>query len=216
MNVAQYCGLGVVLSVLVYYLTLDTLSTQCAPKTAPQPLGVRLSAPTGKQHVLVTGGAGYIGSHAALRLLKDGHAVTVLDNLSRGNRGAVDVLAQQAGAGQFQFVEADLGKGAVVRDVFQRCHFDTVMHFAAVAYVGARASPLLIAPPPFKLARLLYPIGPIFVARANSILYLHTLHDFVCAQLALPPALANAYDYSVQARAWQSRCDTITTSLQTW
>ena len=212
MNVAQYCGLGVVLSVLVYYLTLDTLSTQCAPKTAPQPLGVKLSAPTGKQHVLVTGGAGYIGSHAALRLLKDGHAVTVLDNLSRGNRGAVDVLTQQAGAGQFQFVEADLGEGAVVRDVFQRCHFDTVMHFAAVAYVGAHANPFLAASPPFMIAS-----ASNSVSRSDrcSCCKKRTVLAHA-AQLRLrtirpsSPALARASGHSVQARAWQSHCDIIT------
>ncbi|KAJ6293438.1 hypothetical protein OIU78_025420, partial [Salix suchowensis] len=43
----------------------------------------------GMTHVLVTGGAGYIGSHAAMRLLKDGYRVTIVDNLSRGNIGAV-------------------------------------------------------------------------------------------------------------------------------
>ncbi|KAK3172228.1 hypothetical protein Dsin_032841 [Dipteronia sinensis] len=45
----------------------------------------------GVTHVLVTGGAGYIGSHAALRLLKDKYRVTIVDNLSRGNLGAVKV-----------------------------------------------------------------------------------------------------------------------------
>ncbi|KAF9664462.1 hypothetical protein SADUNF_Sadunf16G0021300 [Salix dunnii] len=46
----------------------------------------------GVTHVLVTGGAGYIGSHAALRLLNDSYLVTIVDNLSRGNLGAVKVL----------------------------------------------------------------------------------------------------------------------------
>ncbi|XP_066379097.1 probable UDP-arabinose 4-epimerase 3 isoform X2 [Miscanthus floridulus] len=46
----------------------------------------------GVTHVLVTGGAGYIGSHAALRLLKDNYRVTIVDDLSRGNMGAVKVL----------------------------------------------------------------------------------------------------------------------------
>ncbi|MHC4775349.1 MAG: NAD-dependent epimerase/dehydratase family protein, partial [Planctomycetota bacterium] len=54
-------------------------------------------------NVLVTGGAGYIGSHAALRLMADGHAVTVIDDLSRGNLGAIDVLHA---AGEVHFVEA--------------------------------------------------------------------------------------------------------------
>ncbi|XP_071716321.1 UDP-arabinose 4-epimerase 1-like isoform X2 [Rutidosis leptorrhynchoides] len=47
---------------------------------------------TGIIHVLVTGGAGYIGSHATLRLLKDSYRLTIVDNLSRGSIGAVRVL----------------------------------------------------------------------------------------------------------------------------
>ena len=45
----------------------------------------------GKLHVLVTGGAGFIASHAALMLLEHGHTVTTIDNLSRGNMGALKV-----------------------------------------------------------------------------------------------------------------------------
>ena len=136
MNPAQFCGLAAVLSLLVYYLTLDNL---CG-LDPEQPLGVHLKTPKGRQHILVTGGAGYIGSHAAQRLLLDGHAVTVVDNLSRGNMGAIDVLQRAAAQGQFQFIKADLGHGDVVKDIFQRCQFDLVMHFAAVAYVGEPSS----------------------------------------------------------------------------
>ena len=46
--------------------------------------------------VLVTGGAGFIGSHAAMQLLEEGWTVTILDNLSRGNMGAVRVLEAHA------------------------------------------------------------------------------------------------------------------------
>ncbi|KAI3921524.1 hypothetical protein MKW98_013458 [Papaver atlanticum] len=49
----------------------------------------------GVTHVLVTGGAGFVGSHAALRFLKDPYRVTIVDNLSRGNFGAVKVLQEQ-------------------------------------------------------------------------------------------------------------------------
>jgi UDP-arabinose 4-epimerase len=60
--------------------------------------------------VLVTGGAGYIGSHAALRLLKDSFRVTIVDNLSRGNIGAIKVLQNLfPEPGQLQFIQADLG-----------------------------------------------------------------------------------------------------------
>ncbi|KAH8518258.1 hypothetical protein H0E87_000202 [Populus deltoides] len=88
-------------------------------------------------HVLVTGGAGYIGSHAALRLLKDGYRVTIVDNLSRGNLGAVKVLQELfPEPGRLQFIYADLGEPKTVNSIFSQNAFDAVMHFAAVAYVG--------------------------------------------------------------------------------
>lgn len=91
----------------------------------------------GVTHVLVTGGAGYIGSHAALRLLKDSHRVTIVDNLSRGNLGAIKVLQEQfPEPGRLQFIYADLGDAKAVNKIFSENAFDAVMHFAAVAYVG--------------------------------------------------------------------------------
>ncbi|KAK6150185.1 hypothetical protein DH2020_017710 [Rehmannia glutinosa] len=91
----------------------------------------------GVTHVLVTGGAGYIGSHAALRLLRDSYRVTIVDNLSRGNRGAVNVLQQLfPEPGRLQFIYADLGDPKAVHKIFSENAFDAVMHFAAVAYVG--------------------------------------------------------------------------------
>ncbi|KAH6788682.1 Rossmann-fold superfamily protein [Perilla frutescens var. frutescens] len=98
----------------------------------------------GVTHVLVTGGAGYIGSHAALRLLKDSYRVTIVDNLSRGNIGAVKVLQELfPEPGRLQFIYADLGDAAMVNKIFKENAFDAVMHFAAVAYVGeSTAEPL--------------------------------------------------------------------------
>ncbi|MFS7931718.1 putative UDP-arabinose 4-epimerase [Helianthus anomalus] len=92
---------------------------------------------TGITHVLVTGGAGYIGSHASLRLLKDSYRVTIVDNLSRGNLGAVKVLQDMfPEPGRLQFIYADLGDPKAVNKIFSENAFDAVMHFAAVAYVG--------------------------------------------------------------------------------
>ncbi|KNA23516.1 hypothetical protein SOVF_024180 [Spinacia oleracea] len=91
----------------------------------------------GVTHVLVTGGAGFIGSHAALRLLKDSYRVTIVDNLSRGNLAAVKILQQMfPEPGRLQFVYADLGDANAVNKLFSENAFDAVMHFAAVAYVG--------------------------------------------------------------------------------
>ncbi|XP_011005326.1 PREDICTED: UDP-arabinose 4-epimerase 1-like [Populus euphratica] len=101
---------------------------------SPSPFSLRED---GVIHVLVTGGAGYIGSHAALRLLKDGYRVTIVDNLSRGNLGAVKVLEELfPEPGRLQFIYADLGEPKTVNSIFSQNAFDAVMHFAAVAYVG--------------------------------------------------------------------------------
>lgn len=83
--------------------------------------------------ILVTGGAGYIGSHASLRLLEDGHRVTIIDNLDRGHAEAVQVLREH---GDLEFVEADCGDQAAVLDLVESRGIDTVMHFAALCYVG--------------------------------------------------------------------------------
>ncbi len=78
--------------------------------------------------ILVTGGAGYIGSVVADRLLKNGHSVTVLDNLSKGHREAVPAQAQ--------FVLGDTGDQAAIERVFEQGRFDAVMHFAASIEAG--------------------------------------------------------------------------------
>jgi len=84
-------------------------------------------------NVLVTGGAGYIGSHAALRMLEDGHAVTVVDDLSRGNRGAIDALQP---LGDLHFARGSFGDEPMMIDLLRDRRIDLVMHFAALAYVG--------------------------------------------------------------------------------
>lgn len=78
--------------------------------------------------VLVTGGAGYIGSIAVERLLDAGEQVIVLDNLSTGYRAAVDDRAE--------FIEADILDTSCVADTLRRFQVDTVMHFAAFIAVG--------------------------------------------------------------------------------
>ncbi|TAH38436.1 MAG: UDP-glucose 4-epimerase GalE [Planctomycetota bacterium] len=75
--------------------------------------------------ILVTGGCGYIGSAAARLLAREGHAVTVVDDLSEGHRQAWDG----------ELVVADLLDEDAVRKLAQR-RFDGVIHFAARAYVG--------------------------------------------------------------------------------
>ena len=78
--------------------------------------------------VLVTGGAGYIGSVVADQLLARGHAVVVLDDLSTGHRAAVP-----AGA---TFVHGGVGDRAVVTELFARHPVDAIVHMAAFALVA--------------------------------------------------------------------------------
>src|SRR5438270_6849856 len=79
------------------------------------------------QSVLVTGGAGYIGSHACKVLARAGHQPIVFDNLSRGHRGAVR---------WGPLVEANLADRERLVAALQTHRVSSVMHFAAYAYVG--------------------------------------------------------------------------------
>jgi UDP-glucose 4-epimerase len=79
-------------------------------------------------HLLVTGGAGYIGSAAAEALLAAGHTVTVFDNLSHGHRAAVP-----AGA---RFVHGDLADRGALDDLLGSEPYEAVLHFAALIEAG--------------------------------------------------------------------------------
>ena len=78
--------------------------------------------------VLVTGGAGYIGSVVVEELLAQGHGVVVIDNLSKGHRDAVPPEAH--------FVHGDLGDAAVLRGLLERSRVEAVVHMAADSLVG--------------------------------------------------------------------------------
>ena len=79
--------------------------------------------------VLVTGGAGYIGSHTVRQLVKTGADVTVLDNMVYGHAGAlVDP--------EVKLVKGDLGDASVVYPLLMKGNFDAVIHFAAFINVG--------------------------------------------------------------------------------
>lgn len=85
--------------------------------------------------ILVTGGAGYIGSHAVQRLLRDGHKVVAVDNLFRGHVEAIDALKETAG-GRLTFFAADVGDRGLMARLLTDHKIKTVLHFAALAYVG--------------------------------------------------------------------------------
>lgn len=80
------------------------------------------------KNLLVTGGAGYIGSHAVLALMEKGYKVVVLDNLSRGYVEAINELKK---IGDLEFVTGDLRDEALLDTLFTNYSIDTVLHFAA-------------------------------------------------------------------------------------
>jgi UDP-glucose 4-epimerase len=85
---------------------------------------------------LVTGGAGYVGSHLVLALLDAGHDVTVYDNLRQGHRAAVPAAAR--------LIEADIGNTKRLDVVLADGPWDAVFHFAALSLVGeSMAKPFL-------------------------------------------------------------------------
>ena len=85
--------------------------------------------------VLVTGGAGYIGSHTVLELLEAGHEAVVLDNFSNSSPRAVRALGALANR-DIPFVEGDVRDGDLLDGVFGGGNFDAVIHFAALKAVG--------------------------------------------------------------------------------
>ena len=74
--------------------------------------------------------------HATLRLLEDGYAVTIVDNYSRGNRGAIEALRKLAPKNKLRVVDGDLGVQRDLERAFGKHKVDAVIHFAAIAYVG--------------------------------------------------------------------------------
>src|SRR2546430_451673 len=77
--------------------------------------------------ILITGGAGYIGSHIAKQLHRAGHEPVVLDDLSTGHA---------ANARWGAFIQGDLGDGPLVRRVLHQHTIEGVIHCAGSAYVG--------------------------------------------------------------------------------
>lgn len=82
-----------------------------------------------RSSVLVTGGAGYIGSHTVRLLAREGFEIVVLDNLVFGHRDAVIDEG-------VRFVQGDVGDRALLDGLFREHAFVAVVHFAAFAYVG--------------------------------------------------------------------------------
>lgn len=104
--------------------------------------------------ILVTGGAGYIGSHAVKELGRRGYNIIILDNLLYGHRAAIK---------EGTFIHGDLADKRLIETIFKDHPIDAVMHFAAYAYVGES----VIAPQKYYRNNV-----------ANTINLLDTMLDF--------------------------------------
>ena len=95
-----------------------------------------------RNRILVTGGAGYIGSHTVLALLEAGHEVLIVDNLSNSSAKVLPRLEQLSGQ-VIPFVQADVRDGAALDRIFAEHRIDGVIHFAGLkAVCESGAQPL--------------------------------------------------------------------------
>lgn len=85
--------------------------------------------------VLITGGAGYIGSHTALECLKDGREVVVVDNLANSREKSLERVQKLAGKG-LKFYRGDVRDGALLDRIFAENDIGCVIHFAGLKAVG--------------------------------------------------------------------------------
>lgn len=87
------------------------------------------------QRILVTGGAGYIGSHTCLQLLEEGYGVIVVDNFCNSNPKSLERVKQITGRSLILY-EADICDRSAMQKIFKAHKIDTVIHFAGLKAVG--------------------------------------------------------------------------------
>lgn len=87
------------------------------------------------ENILVTGGAGYIGSHTVVELLESGYGVVVVDNLSNSNKESMNRVKKITGKSPV-FYEADVRDRAAMEKIFTENKIDYVIHFAGLKAVG--------------------------------------------------------------------------------
>jgi len=89
--------------------------------------------------VLVTGGAGFIGSHACVELLKSNYEVIIVDNLSNSSEKSIERVRQISGK-DLKFFNVDLLDRESLEDIFTKYNIDAVIHFAGLKAVGESVS----------------------------------------------------------------------------
>lgn len=91
-------------------------------------------------NILVTGGAGYIGSHTLIELYKAGHTAIVIDNLYNSCAESLRRVAQIIGVEQIPFIKGDIRNRQTLEQIFQTHHIDACIHFAGLKAVGESVS----------------------------------------------------------------------------
>jgi UDP-glucose 4-epimerase len=95
-----------------------------------------------KSKILVTGGAGYIGSHTVIKLFEAGFQVVIFDNLSNSSQVVIDRISKLTGK-QLDFVEGDIRDRSAIRNTFQDHLIGAVIHFAGLKAVSeSEAEPI--------------------------------------------------------------------------
>ena len=85
--------------------------------------------------ILVTGGAGYIGSHTVIELIKKGYDPVIVDNFSNSHEGVIKIL-EDITQTNIKYYEADILDKEALREIFSENQFEAVIHFAAFKAVG--------------------------------------------------------------------------------
>ncbi|GJP49992.1 hypothetical protein CLOM_g9149 [Closterium sp. NIES-68] len=98
----------------------------------------RANGSSDKGTILVTGGAGYIGSHTCVQLLEEGYRVVVVDNLDNSSEEAIERVVELTGdkGRNLTFFKVDLLDRLLLEEVFKHTAFDAVIHFAGLKAVG--------------------------------------------------------------------------------
>lgn len=86
-------------------------------------------------NILVTGGAGYIGTHTIIELIKHGHTAVIVDNFSNSSPEAIKRVNELTGQ-TTPFYEGDVQNKKLLRKVFEECDIDAIIHFAGLKSVG--------------------------------------------------------------------------------
>ena len=87
-----------------------------------------------ENHVLVTGGAGYVGSHTVVALLESGYKVIVLDNFSNSQEAAIDCVKRICGQ-RPDLIKGDTGDPELLKSIFMDYKIDSVFHFSGLKSV---------------------------------------------------------------------------------